>query len=231
MTTFATATGSSTFLIIAAGNGGNGGNSGNGGSGGGSGGNGGNGGSVLVIDGDLGVSGGGGQGGASDGPIIITAGNGGTGGNGGNGGSGGDGGGGGSGGNGGFVIVDTISSGAGDNFSLTNLQQTFKALLHGNDSMLFACKALTPTSGGFLADAAGNKWTLTSAGAVDENGTDVPGGHGSSVFAIVDNALYRQDSSSKSWFTYSPTSQHWTSSAAPTLNSDALPSLLAHPLT
>jgi hypothetical protein len=97
--------------------------------------------------------------------------------------------------------------------------------------MLFAGNELTPTSGGFLEDAAGNQWTLTSAGAVNENGADVPGGNGTSAFTIVDNVLYGQDSSSKSWFTYSPIYQYWTSSTAPTLDSTALSSLLAHPLT
>jgi hypothetical protein len=86
---------------------------------------------------------------------------------------------------------------------------------------------LTPTSGGTLIDAAGNKWTLTSAGAVDENGAAVPGGSNTSAFAIVGNMLYGQDGGSKSWFTYSPTNQYWASSAAPTLSS----SPLAHAVT
>ncbi len=76
---------------------------------------------------------------------------------------------------------------------------------------------LTPSSGGILTDAAGNKWTLTSAGVVEENGTPVPDGSGTSAFAIVGNLYYGQDATSQNWLTYSPTTQSWTSSAAPVL--------------
>jgi hypothetical protein len=82
---------------------------------------------------------------------------------------------------------------------------------------------LTPTSGSTLTDAAGNKWTLTSAGVVDENGTAVPGSSGTSAFAIVSGVDYGQDATSQSWFTYSPTSQSWTSSAAPVLTPSPTP--------
>jgi hypothetical protein len=82
---------------------------------------------------------------------------------------------------------------------------------------------ITTTSGGTLTDASGNKWTLTSAGVVDENGTPVHNGSGTSAFAIVNNVYYGQDASSKSWFTYSPTSQSWTSSAAPILTPTPTP--------
>jgi hypothetical protein len=78
---------------------------------------------------------------------------------------------------------------------------------------------LTPTSGGTLTDAAGNRWTLTSAGAVDEDANAVPGGSGTAAIALDDNVLYGQDTTSKSWYTYSTTSQSWTSSAAPVLSS------------
>ena len=74
---------------------------------------------------------------------------------------------------------------------------------------------VTPTSGGTLSDAAGNKWTLTSAGVVQENGATVPGGAGTSAFAIVNNVLYGQDATTKAWYTYSTSAQNWSSSAAP----------------
>jgi hypothetical protein len=60
---------------------------------------------------------------------------------------------------------------------------------------------LTPSSGGILTDAAGNKWTLTSAGVVEENGTPVPDGSGSSAFALVGNLYYGQDAISQNWLT------------------------------
>ena len=78
---------------------------------------------------------------------------------------------------------------------------------------------LTPTSGGTLTDASGNQWTLTSAGVVDENGTPLANGSGTSAFAIVDNVYYGQDATTQDWYTYSPTTQSWTSSAAPNLTS------------
>ncbi len=78
---------------------------------------------------------------------------------------------------------------------------------------------LTPNSGGFLKDGAGNRWTLTSTGVVDENGAAVPGGSGTSALAIVSNVIYGQDAASGSWYTYSPTNKSWTSAAAPILTS------------
>ncbi|WP_428535375.1 hypothetical protein [Rhodopila sp.] len=74
---------------------------------------------------------------------------------------------------------------------------------------------VTPTSGGTLSDAAGNKWTLTSAGVVQENGGAVSGGAGTAAFAIVNNVLYGQDAATKAWYTYSTTTQQWSSSTAP----------------
>ena len=74
---------------------------------------------------------------------------------------------------------------------------------------------VTPTSGGTLSDAAANKWTLTSAGVVQENGAVVAGGAGTAAFAIVNNVLYGQDAATKAWYTYSTTTQQWSSSTAP----------------
>ncbi|MFL5289100.1 MAG: carbohydrate-binding domain-containing protein [Rhodopila sp.] len=71
---------------------------------------------------------------------------------------------------------------------------------------------LTPTSGGSIKDAAGNTWTLTSAGVIDENGTAVPGG-GTSAFTIVNGVDYGQDGGSKAWYTYS--NGTWTAASAP----------------
>ncbi len=82
---------------------------------------------------------------------------------------------------------------------------------------------ITATSGGTLTDASGNKWTLTSAGVVDENGAAVPGSSGTAAFAIVDNLYYGQDATTKEWYTYSPASHSWTSSAAPVLTPTPTP--------
>src|ERR1700684_2640147 len=82
---------------------------------------------------------------------------------------------------------------------------------------------LTPTSGGTLTDASGNKWTLTSAGVLDENGAAVPNGSDTAAFAIVGNVYYGQDATTQDWYTYSPASQSWTSSAAPVLTPTPTP--------
>ena len=91
-------------------------------------------------------------------------------------------------------------------------------------------KEITPTSGGILTDASGNKWTLTSAGVVDENGTPVPGGSG--TVGLRDRratCIYGQDATTQDWFTYSPASQSWTSSAAPVLTPTPTPPTHAYP--
>jgi hypothetical protein len=74
---------------------------------------------------------------------------------------------------------------------------------------------ITPTSGGSLTDASGNKWTLTVGGVVEENGNAVPDSAGTSAFALVKNAPYAQDASSHNWYTYSTVTQLWSSVAAP----------------
>ncbi len=94
-----------------------------------------------------------------------------------------------------------------------------------------APKEITPASGGTLTDPSGNKWTLTSAGVVDENGTPVPDGSGTSAFAIIGNVYYGQDATSTAWYTYSPTSQSWSSSVAPTLTSTSTPTPTPAPTT
>lgn len=78
-------------------------------------------------------------------------------------------------------------------------------------------KGLTPGSGGALKDAAGNTWTLTSDGDVDENGTPVPGGSNTAGFTIFNNAEYGLDASGTGWYTYAPSTQTWTSAAAPAI--------------
>jgi beta-glucanase (GH16 family) len=77
---------------------------------------------------------------------------------------------------------------------------------------------LTTTSGGSMKDAAGNTWTLSTSGSVNENGTPVPGGSGTSEFTIVNNVVYGQDAGGTGWYTYSTASQAWSSSSAPTIN-------------
>jgi hypothetical protein len=64
---------------------------------------------------------------------------------------------------------------------------------------------------------------------VNENGIVVPGSSGTSAVAIVSNVIYGQDATSKSWYTYSPTSQTWTSSAAPVLTPTPTPTPTASP--
>jgi cellulase (glycosyl hydrolase family 5) len=90
---------------------------------------------------------------------------------------------------------------------------------------------ITTTSGGTLTDSAGNKWTLTSAGVINENGTAVPDGSGTSAVALASNVIYGQDATTKSWYAYSTTSKTWTSSAAPVLTTTPTPTPTPAPTT
>ena len=76
-------------------------------------------------------------------------------------------------------------------------------------------KLLTTGSGGSLKDAAGNTWTLTASGDVDENGATVPDGSNTAQFTIANNTEYGLDAAGSGWYTYSPASQSWASSAPP----------------
>ena len=78
-------------------------------------------------------------------------------------------------------------------------------------------RGVTTDSGGSLKDAAGNIWTLTANGDVNENGTPVPGGSSTAEFTIVNNVDYGLDSGGTGWYTYAPATQAWTNSAAPTI--------------
>jgi beta-glucanase (GH16 family) len=76
---------------------------------------------------------------------------------------------------------------------------------------------LTTTTGGSMKDAAGNTWTLTTSGSVDENGTPVPSGSGTAELTLVNNVVYGEDAGGTGWYTYSTASQSWSSSSAPTI--------------
>jgi hypothetical protein len=69
---------------------------------------------------------------------------------------------------------------------------------------LDACQTvLTTTSGGSIIDGSGNTWTLTAAGEVDENGTAVPGGSGTSeVTSDASGTIWGQDGNSGSWYAW-----------------------------
>ena len=61
---------------------------------------------------------------------------------------------------------------------------------------------LTPTSGGFIKDAQGNTWTLTSGGNIMKNGIAVPGGGGTSAltYTSASQKIWGQDSGSRQWY-------------------------------
>jgi hypothetical protein len=61
---------------------------------------------------------------------------------------------------------------------------------------------LTPTSGGSITDASGNVWTLTSAGVVDENGSAVAGGSGTSGLTYVSGVIWGEDAASGQWYSW-----------------------------
>ena len=77
---------------------------------------------------------------------------------------------------------------------------------------------LTTQSGGWVQDAAGNIWTLTSSGSVKENGTAVPGGSGTAELTLVNNVVYAEDAGGTGWYTYSTATQSFTPAAAPTIS-------------
>ncbi|HET9619935.1 MAG TPA: hypothetical protein VFP84_01120, partial [Kofleriaceae bacterium] len=69
---------------------------------------------------------------------------------------------------------------------------------------LDACQTvLTTTSGGAITDDAGNTWTLTPAGEVDENGAAVPGGAGTAQLTLdASGTLWGQDVHSGGWYAW-----------------------------
>jgi hypothetical protein len=73
---------------------------------------------------------------------------------------------------------------------------------------------LTPTSGGSITDAAGNTWTITTSGDIDENGALAPGGNGSAAVTYVASTqtVWGEDAASLGW--YSWTNGVWTGPAA-----------------
>ncbi len=64
---------------------------------------------------------------------------------------------------------------------------------------------LTTTSGGSITDASGNVWSLSSAGAVMENGSAVPGGSGTAQLTYVASTqtIWGQDAHSGGWYAWS----------------------------
>jgi hypothetical protein len=76
---------------------------------------------------------------------------------------------------------------------------------------------LTPSSGGSLKDSAGNLWTLTSGGAIDENGKAVPGGSGTSALTVANGTVFGQDNGGHGggWFSFSTASQTWAAAGSP----------------
>jgi hypothetical protein len=63
---------------------------------------------------------------------------------------------------------------------------------------------LTTSSGGSITDAGANVWTLTASGEVDENGTAVAGGSGTSelTYDSATETIYGQDASSGTWYAW-----------------------------
>ena len=76
---------------------------------------------------------------------------------------------------------------------------------------------LTPTSGGSVADAAGNVWTLDAAGSVQENGSPVAGGAGTSRLTYVASTgtIWGQDASSGNWYSWTGSAWVGPSSTSP----------------
>jgi hypothetical protein len=78
---------------------------------------------------------------------------------------------------------------------------------------------ITRTSGGSVSDAAGNVWTLTSAGVVMESlgGTGTPfavaGGAGTSEITSVGGVIYGQDASTLTWYYWNGTT--WVATTQP----------------
>lgn len=61
---------------------------------------------------------------------------------------------------------------------------------------------LTPNTGGFVTDSAGNQWTLTKSGGVEQNGTPVPFGDNTAELTSVNGAIWGQDAATKQWWVW-----------------------------
>jgi cellulase (glycosyl hydrolase family 5) len=90
---------------------------------------------------------------------------------------------------------------------------------------------LTRSSGGSITDAFGNVWTLTPWGDIEENGSPVPGGGGTSALTYVASTqtIWGQDAASGQWYSWTgtswdgPTSDDPVGSAAPPSDSAPAP--------
>ena len=85
----------------------------------------------------------------------------------------------------------------------------------GNNAGGASQKVLTRTSGGSVTDSAGNAWTLTSDGDVEENGSPVAGGGGTAELAFVNGTIWGQDASSGSWYSWNGNGWDGPSSTSP----------------
>lgn len=67
---------------------------------------------------------------------------------------------------------------------------------------------LTTSSGGQIVESNGTILTINSAGVIEQNGTAIPGGSGSSAVTYIDGVVYGQDSTTSNWYTWNGT--QWT---------------------
>jgi hypothetical protein len=88
-----------------------------------------------------------------------------------------------------------------------------------------ALPVLTPTSGGSVKDGAGNTWTLTNGGVVEENSNAVPGGSGTSglFFNTQTGEIEAQDASSQAWYSWNGAAWQPGGAAPSTSNTDPPP--------
>jgi hypothetical protein len=92
---------------------------------------------------------------------------------------------------------------------------------------LAASETTIPPGSGSLTDVAGNVWTITASGSIEENGQYTPGGGGTSALTIIGGTVEGEDSSGRGWFALSGNGQDWASTLPPANQSaTARPSII-----
>lgn len=86
--------------------------------------------------------------------------------------------------------------------------------------MAYAGQVITPGSGS-VTDAAGNVFSVTPGGVVQENGIDVPGGAETARVTISNSVVYGEDSTGRGWFVLGDNGRYWTHSQPPAGGSNA----------
>jgi hypothetical protein len=114
-----------------------------------------------------------------------------------------------------------ISAASGGSVPATSAPvSTAPATPANNTSNTASVGYITPGSGSFT-DAAGNVYTIDSAGNADRNGSAIPGGTGTGAMEYYNGTVYGQDGRSGQWYTLNQ--NNWAASSAPPSPATASP--------